>query len=183
MKRITEKLWFSQLVGVIFVFIVGTIWHNLYGYMDENPIIGLVAPVNESSWEHWKIAFFPWLLMMFLEYPLIKNQVTNFLFSKIVGLIAFQLFTFGVLYVYGQITGTHSLVLDIVIYFIGIVIGQIVSYYLMTSTNEKPLLSTVALVLIVIELIFIFIYTINPPRSDYFKDSRTGTYGIYKYTD
>lgn len=183
MQRYSKNMIFVQVLGVLGVFILGTIWHDLIDYFGQNPIIGLIAPVNESSWEHWKIALFPWLILMFLEYPSIKNQVTNYTFSKVMGLLAFQFVTFGVLFIHSKISGECNWVLNIVMYVIGITVGQFVSYFLMKNLAENKWLDTMGLFILVIELFLIFTFTINPLKTDYFKDSETGTYGIYQYKD
>lgn len=39
---------------------LGTVWHFLYNWLPV-PLVGLVAPVDESVWEHLKLLFFPQL--------------------------------------------------------------------------------------------------------------------------
>lgn len=170
-----------ELLGILIIFLLGVLWHFLYDIFNQNAIIGFIAPVNESPWEHWKIAFFPWLLFAFFEYPFIKDRINNFIFAKVAGLLIFQLITFGVLYIHSSLTGTFNLALDIIMYFVGLAIGQMVSYVIMTKIEENKLLDNIALVLLIVELFLILVYTINPPRLDYFKDAVTGTYGIYRY--
>jgi len=38
------------------LFIIGTPIHFLYDIFGKNPVVGFFAPVNESLWEHAKIA-------------------------------------------------------------------------------------------------------------------------------
>ena len=44
------------LVGVPVLFLAGTLLHFLYGLSGEFFLVGLLAPVNESVWEHLKLA-------------------------------------------------------------------------------------------------------------------------------
>ena len=47
------------LVGVPVLFLAGTLIHFLYGLSGEFFLVGLLAPVNESVWEHLKLALWP----------------------------------------------------------------------------------------------------------------------------
>ena len=48
-------MWISILV----ISIIGTFAHFLYDWSNHNKIVGLFAAVNESTWEHIKIALTP----------------------------------------------------------------------------------------------------------------------------
>ena len=52
-----------SITGVILVSIVGTVAHFIYDWTGQNPIIGLITAVNESTWEHMKLLFFPMVLV------------------------------------------------------------------------------------------------------------------------
>lgn len=38
----------------IFIAIVGTLLHFVYDWSGQNPAVGIIAPVSESTWEHLK---------------------------------------------------------------------------------------------------------------------------------
>ena len=68
------------ILGFFFVSITGTLAHFLYDFSDQNCIVGLFTPVNESTWEHMKLIFFPMLLYSLFtisklheQYPCVKN--------------------------------------------------------------------------------------------------------------
>ena len=46
------------IAGILCVSILGTLLHFTYRWSGRNP---LIAPVNESVWEHMKLLFFPML--------------------------------------------------------------------------------------------------------------------------
>lgn len=48
-----------MLLSIIIISIVGTISHFLYDISNHNKIVGLFTAVNESIWEHIKIALTP----------------------------------------------------------------------------------------------------------------------------
>ena len=45
--------------GILFVSIAGTLAHFVYEWSNNNYILGFFFPVNESTWEHMKLFFFP----------------------------------------------------------------------------------------------------------------------------
>lgn len=47
------------LAGVPVLFLAGTLTIFLYGLSGEFFLVGLLAPVNESVWEHLKLALWP----------------------------------------------------------------------------------------------------------------------------
>ena len=56
------KKW--EIAEFIFIAIVGTLLHFVYDWSGQNPAVGIIAPVSESTWEHLKLLFFPFLLLL-----------------------------------------------------------------------------------------------------------------------
>lgn len=75
MKKINAVLEFI-IVGAI-----GTLWHFVYDWTGDNHFIGFFFPVNESTWEHLKLIFFPALIYSVIEYYVIKKQTAE-LYSR-----------------------------------------------------------------------------------------------------
>jgi hypothetical protein len=57
-----------ELVGTVFMIILGSILHFTFEWSGGNPVVGAFSAVNESVWEHLKLAFWPALLFMLIEY-------------------------------------------------------------------------------------------------------------------
>jgi hypothetical protein len=60
-------LWF-ELVGMVFIILLGSMLHFTFEWSGNQPIVGVFSAVNESVWEHLKIAFWPALLYLIFEY-------------------------------------------------------------------------------------------------------------------
>ncbi len=71
MKRNID-LW--QLVGFAFVSLIGTLLHFLYD-LTGYKLTALFSAVNESTWEHMKLIFFPMLAFAVIEYFL-SGEIT-----------------------------------------------------------------------------------------------------------
>ena len=63
-------MWFL-IISVIIISIVGTLSHFLYDISNHNRIVGLFSAVNESTWEHIKIALTDYWMDIFMVLMLI----------------------------------------------------------------------------------------------------------------
>lgn len=173
-----KKVLYVELVGVILIIVLGFVFHDLYKNTN-NFLIGIISPVNESKWEHWKIAYWPMIIISILEYPFIKDDVNNFIFSTAIGILIFEIVTFGLVELYEVFFGEAELGVHITTYVIGAIVGQIVSYLIMTRTMESKMLLDIGIMILAVQFIIFLVFTFNPPKIEYFKDSLKGTYGIF----
>ena len=73
-----------ELFGVILVFLLGALLHFVFEWSGESKVVGLIASVNESVWEHFKQGFWPMCLYAAMEYKFLCGHVNNFLTAKAV---------------------------------------------------------------------------------------------------
>lgn len=52
-----------RIIAILFSVVVGSLLHFVYGWSGENRIVGAFSAVNESTWEHLKLAFFPMFII------------------------------------------------------------------------------------------------------------------------
>jgi len=112
----------------IWMIIVGSLAHELHAWTGENAIVGLLAPVNESVWEHFKLGSFAALTWIPFERWARRRPHTTPSFGVFVGLVALEasvvLIFFGVR---PWIPDTLHLASDIGSYVVGsIAMGQCV---------------------------------------------------------
>lgn len=69
--------------GLLFLLVVGSAWHFLHAATGGSDLVGAVAPVNESVWEHTKLVAIPMLL-----WAAIVGWRTRRLSSALVGGVA-----------------------------------------------------------------------------------------------
>lgn len=157
-----------QLFSIIFTFLLGSLLHFTYDWSNQNPIVAVFSSINESTWEHLKLIYFPMLITTIMGYFIFKNKVPNFLCSKVIGIIVAMLFTVIFFYTYSGILGTNVAFIDIGSFFIAIIIGEVVSYLLMRNKFECN--NLIALVILIILFICFIIFTYNAPRIGLFED-------------
>ena len=174
-----EKLLKMQVIITVISIILGTILHFTYNLSGENSFIGTFSAVNESVWEHLKLAFFPMLILGIIEYFFVKNISNNYIEAKTIGIFLAISFIIVAFFTYTGILGVDILILDILIFIISIILGETISYKLMKRENESNNKTKVLAGIILIFLLFSFIIcTFNPPKVNLFRDPITKTYGI-----
>ena len=177
-----KRLLKYEILGVLVIFLLGCLWHFIYDFSGENYLLGLVAPINESMWEHWKLGLYPILIYSIIEYRFVKDEAKNFWFSKFISIIVFEIVCFSLTGLWHSFfkdaSETINLVVDIGSYFIGVLVGQIASYIIACKTKENHKLKYIAVIGILIHIVIFTVFTFKPPMNDYFKDSTTGEYGI-----
>lgn len=164
------------------IIIVGLMFHELYKATGIE-FLGIISPVNESKWEHWKIALFPMLIIGTIEYIYSRPVETPYLFPLVAGIGAFIIITFGGIELYELFFGESHLPIHMLTFILGAIGGQAIRYRLMETLEAKAIYTITAWIILVLSILVFVKFTYDPPRIDYFKDSLTNTYGIYKERD
>lgn len=172
------KKW--EIAGIIFISIIGSLFHFLFELSNYNIIVAAFAAVNESVWEHLKLAFFPLLIFSFIEFFFIKEKTDNFIIAKAVVGYLMPLIIIIIFYSYTAVLGTNLLILDILSFFIAVIIGQLVSLKILLSSRFSKTYIIVSWIALIF-LVFVFVlFTFYPPEFPIFQDSTNGQYGIVK---
>lgn len=167
-----------QIFSVIFTFILGTLLHFTYKWSGGNNIVAIFSSINESVWEHLKLLYFPMLITIIIGAIYFKNEVSNFVCAKTIGIISSILFTVIFFFTYTGVLGKNIAAIDVLSFFIATILGEYVAYRLIQSRfkckNRFDLI-----ILIVLGISFI-LFTYFTPEIGIFKDPATGNYGLIK---
>lgn len=121
------------ILVLIVTLVIGSLLHNVYVWF-PNGFTALIAPVNESLWEHTKIIFYPLLLAGFLCNRE-KNPVAGTAWGlAAVGASAGMLVT---AYTYHRIFEQDSFIFDIGLFVVSILLGFFLAQVLKHLTVEK----------------------------------------------
>jgi hypothetical protein len=167
-----------ELFGIIFVFLLGAFLHFVFEWSGELKVVGAIASVNESVWEHFKQGFWPMCLYAAIEYRFVRTNVNNFLTAKAVAVYLIPIITALIFYAYTTATGAEILVVDILIFAVAITAGQLISYKMLTSVKLPKYANMISLAFIALLAFVLILFTFYPPHLPIFFDARTGTYGI-----
>ena len=167
-----------ELSGIIFVFLLGALLHFVFEWSGDSRIVGLIASVNESVWEHFKQGFWPMCIYAAIEYKFLRGRINNFFTAKAVAVYLIPTITGLVFYGYTTIIGKEILIVDILIFLVAIIIGQLTSYKIMTSARLPKYTNFISPIFIILLALVLMLLTFYPPHLPIFLDGNTGTYGI-----
>lgn len=179
------KLRKSAIFSFIIICILGTLLHFLYDLLFNNSLIAFISAVNESVFEHIKIAVLSMILLYFFDLNKYK-QDTLVSFATLVKIIFTIIFIPLVHYAYTTILGEHIAYIDISLFYITILIAQIIWYKIMKYSIQKEdivfynVYNNIAQALIVFILIILFVFTYFPPHFELFRDPVTNSFGVIK---
>ena len=69
-KRIIS---YWNIAGLIATIIIGFLNHYIYKWSEKSSLVALIAPVNESVWEHLKLGLWAVILFSFIEYVFLRK--------------------------------------------------------------------------------------------------------------
>lgn len=158
-----NKLKCYTVIGAIFVLITGTLSHFLYEWTNYNYIIGLFTPVNESTWEHMKLIFFPMLLYSLFMILKLKNNYKCLVSSLSSGILLGTFLIPVIFYTYSGILGFNIFILDLLTFAVSVIAAFYAAYRLTLSCNMQRYTILLWGLIIVITICFL-LFTYYPPN-------------------
>ena len=174
----TSEKWIMKVIPIIFL--IGSCMHFLYDFSGKSIIIGLIAPVNESVWEHTKMVLLPmigWWVIYYFSFG-IRNKIdqrkwfTGALVSLLISILSIPM----LYYSYTEAFGVEILAVDIIILLIAIIFGQLLGFHF--YKYSKGISSYISIGIMLGLIILFALFTFYPPHIPLFRDSITGQYGI-----
>jgi hypothetical protein len=169
-----------EIWSAVFTIIVGSLLHFVFAWSGEWKPLAIFAAVNESTWEHLKLAFWPALLMSIVGWRLIaKEGLTvrkNFCFAQMKKLFMMP-FLIVILFYGWRYFFEDNFVYDISIFMVAVIAGHYTAYKLETGKviwgMKKFAFAAITLLTIIFTL-----FTFFPPKFFLFHDPVSGGYGI-----
>jgi len=171
-----DKIIKFEIFSIILVSILGTILHFTFKWSNYNAFVAAFSSVNESTWEHLKLLFYPMLISTLIGYFYFSKNISNFLCARLFAIISSMIFTVVFFYTYTGILGTNIAFLNIATFFIAVIIGEYISYRFLIS-NLKCDSSKAIIAIIILFVLFVF-FTYFPPKLGLFQDPISGVYGF-----
>jgi hypothetical protein len=166
-----------EAAAFLFVSLFGTVLHFLYEWSGENTWVALISGVDESTWEHMKLLFWPMFLYAIVQSFFFKDR-EDFWCVKLRGILLGLGLIPVLFYTYNGVIGKSPDWINIAIFFISAAIAYLYEIKLFkkeTVACKHPKLAIG--VLCAIALLFV-IFTFATPEIGIFKDPLTGSYGI-----
>lgn len=167
-------LW--QLVGFGVTALGGTILHFLYGWLGDAVWIAPFSAVNESTWEHMKILFWPMLIYAMIEGFFFRDK-ENFWCVKARGILLGISLIPVLFYTYNGVIGKSPDWINIVIFFVTAAVVYL--YETVQFSHDMPCKHRGLAIAALSTLVLIFtVFTFLTPEIGIFRDPLTGSYGI-----
>ncbi|MFC1983202.1 DUF6512 family protein [Chloroflexota bacterium] len=170
--------------GILFIVLIGSLLHFTFEFSGSWRPLGVISAVNESVWEHLKLAFWPaviWAIIEFFWYRRPRKYISNnFTLAKAIGAYIMPLVIIAIFYSYTAFTEDSILAIDLSSFVIAVIIGQIVSYKLWSSLRLPKVLNWLGLAMLIIGIFLFSLFTFYPPEVGIFQDPITRGYGIVK---
>ena len=168
-------LW--QLFGFATTSLLGTVLHFLYDWLGGAAWIAPFSGVNESTWEHMKLLFWPMFIFAVVESFFFRDR-EDFWCVKLRGILLGLILIPVIFYTYNGVIGKSPDWFNIAIFFISAAITYIYEARAFADKRLPCRASTPAIItLCVIALCFV-VFTFEAPEIDIFKDPLTGSFGI-----
>jgi hypothetical protein len=176
----SKKLLRWEIGNFLFIGLFGASLHYVFELSDFWRPIGWLGAVNESTWEHLKLVFWPAVLFSLVEYTYVKDVVQNFVVAKAVSIIVMMSIIVATWYIYTPLVGNVNW-LNIAIFYVAVLIGQYVSYRLLNAGQIQNRFRHVALASLLLLTLAFTLFTYYPPTVSLFEHfdlQDTGEYGI-----
>lgn len=172
------------LISIPLLFIIAFPLHFSYDLTGNLKIIAIFVPVNESIWEHTKLATVPALIWWIVSYTILKKKfdinLTKWVFSTSIAIVLMPLIIISFYYTYTGALGISYLMLDIFSLLFALIVGQSLALHIYNNISTKSIWKHIGIIIVVLLVVLTIIFTFNTPQLPMFKDGPTGAYGILK---
>lgn len=147
----------------LFISVLGVLLHFTYEWSGDNPIVALFSAVNESTWEHLKLLFFPMLLLTIIELLFTeKRQLpSNYLFARTIGILSGMAFIVIAFYTLTGVFAKLPDAVNIALYFLGVFLALCIENKINRGNSQNH--SAFAAVILLTLTIAFFVFTNYPP--------------------
>ena len=169
------RLW--QLFGFGVTSLGGTLLHFLYDWLGGAVWVAPFSGVNESTWEHMKLLFWPMLVFAVVQSFFFRDR-SDFWCVKLRGILLGLALIPVLFYTYNGVVGPSPDWINITIFFVSAALSYLYETRLFegeTVACKRPKVAVAALW--GIALLFV-VFTFLTPEIGVFRDPLTGTYGI-----
>ena len=155
---------------IMILIVLGVLFHELYRLTGFNQFVGYFTPTSESTWEHLKLIYTPFLVVGFILWLFIARYANNYMFALAMAILAGCAFIIVAFYTYIGIIGRDILGVDILIFILAVILGAWIFYLIITQNRLPSWTEALGASLILILGGFFIAYSYDLPNIGLFKD-------------
>jgi hypothetical protein len=168
-------LW--QWAGFAVATFGGTILHFLYDWTGWSILVSPFSSVNESTWEHMKLLFWPLLLFALIQRLFFRDR-ENYWCVKLAEILLGLALIPVLFYTYNGVFGKSPDWINIAIFYISAALVFLFEWWAFKKDRLQCRHLWFALAVTCLLGVLFVAYTFAPPQIPLFRDPLTGTYGI-----
>jgi hypothetical protein len=169
MKR---DLFLLQFGGFVFVSLLGSILHFVYDWTNSSVLVSPISAINESTWEHMKLIYFPMLIYALIQSQFFKD-CDNFWCVKLIGILTGLSLIPILFYTLNGVFGKTPDFINIAIFFVAAAVAFFIENYLFKTGNPQCCYNKFAIFIIIFIGSLFILFTFIPPQIPLFKDPST----------
>ena len=159
-----------ELIGILFIVTLGTILHYTFDASGNLWWVGIFSAMNESVWEHLKLAFWPSLFWTIILNFFRSDKNHNFWLGRALALISTPVLIAVGFYWYTAALGHHALVYDLILFVVAIAVGQFLAILAYRLNDMGTLVAKFAIALLVFEVAIFVLFSFVQPGLPIFAD-------------
>lgn len=174
-----KRLFFWELAGFLFTGALGALLHFLYEWSGGSVLAAAFSAVNESTWEHMKLLYFPMFLFSVVQVCVLGRNYPNLLAVRAVSALAGLVLIPVLFYTYTGVLGYHVMWADIALFYVADLGAFALDFRLLCRGRFSHPWQQVLGLLVLWALAFAFVWcTFRPPGLALWRDPVTGGFGI-----
>ena len=162
--KLSTNIW--QLIGFAVTCILGVLLHFLYEWTNIT-ILSIFSCVNESTWEHMKIAFWPMFLFAIIQSFYYKDK-DDFWYIKLKGILLGIILIPIIFYTYNGVIGKSPDWINISIFIICILIAYLYERNKLREQTQYYLSTKYSIILLCIISLLFIIFSFKAPNLSIF---------------
>lgn len=179
-----ETIVVTSLWAIVPLGILGSLLHFLFDWTGHNRFIAVIAAVNESYWEHIKIAVWPVLLLQLCLFTVGGFQLPSFIPAATIALYSIPISMTGLVFLYKAFSKRNILWIDISVFFLVVALAQAIFVLLLQDLRPSVGLSLISFGFLIGLIVAFLRFTASPPKEpDVFIDPTNKKYGLRAHPD
>lgn len=172
-----QKVGIWGLWGFAITSLIGTLLHYLYEWLGKAVWIAPFSGVNESTWEHMKLLFWPMLIFAVVE-SFFFRECRDFWCIKLSGILLGLGLIPLLFYTYNGVIGKSPDWINIAIFFVSAALAYIYETRRFRAEGRHCISPKLAIILLSVIALAFIVFTFKAPKLGLFLDPLTGTCGI-----
>ncbi len=168
-----------EIIGFLVTAGLGSLLHFVYDWSGQSRVAAAFAAVNESTWEHMKLLFIPFLLFTVAEFVVFSEPLRNFFAVKaasvLLGLAAIPTLFYTLTGMFGELPDW----INIAIFVLSCAVVYLAGYRMLVDGRLRGGAMQLIGFVLLWALLFAFVwFTYRTPRLPLFLDPVSGCYGL-----